>query len=198
MYLAFILAGYLLKWVFMTAVQVVDRWWSQEPVQSGCWLIFCESLVVCVFVCFSLTRLTLFLLVLHYVVELIFHASRLLYFSEKSEVANPGQVLLPQLLLPTPVLTLRQAMGRQREEGFGVNLEDFLASWWDFNGRLRSDLILRSSLVVSWCGTFSLWSLDYSPLRCQSSPCGKYSVRFSKILCLDFLWSEFNVDFLSG
>jgi len=46
---------------------------------------------VCVF---SLTRLTLVLLVLHYTVEMIFHTSRLLYFSEKAEVANYGYLFM--------------------------------------------------------------------------------------------------------
>jgi len=44
---------------------------------------------VCVCV-FSLTRLSLLLLVLHYTVEMIFHTSRLLYFSDKAEIANYG------------------------------------------------------------------------------------------------------------
>jgi translocating chain-associated membrane protein 1 len=38
----------------------------------------------------NLTRLALVLLVLHYTVEMIFHGSRLLYFSEKAEIANYG------------------------------------------------------------------------------------------------------------
>jgi len=48
------------------------------------------SVCVCVF---SLTRLSLLLLVLHYTVEVIFHTSRLLYFSEKAEIANYGHVV---------------------------------------------------------------------------------------------------------
>jgi len=41
----------------------------------------------------NLSRLALLLLVLHYTVEMIFHASRLLYFSEKADVANYGFML---------------------------------------------------------------------------------------------------------
>jgi len=42
----------------------------------------------------SLTRLSLILLVLHYIVEMIFHTSRLLYFSDKAEIANYGCVVV--------------------------------------------------------------------------------------------------------
>jgi len=38
----------------------------------------------------NLTRIALCLLVLHYAVEFIFHLSRLLYFSEKTDLANTG------------------------------------------------------------------------------------------------------------
>ena len=52
-----------------------------------------------VFVCvFSLTRLALLLLVLHYTVEMIFHASRILYFSDNAEIANYGYVVSSHLV----------------------------------------------------------------------------------------------------
>jgi len=54
--------------------------------------------MMCAHVC-SLTRLALLLLVLHYVVEMIFHTSRLLYFSDKAEIANYGYVFLLIFLL---------------------------------------------------------------------------------------------------
>lgn len=53
-----------------------------------------ETLYVCVRVCYSFTRVGMCILVLHYTVEMVFHLSRLLYFSEKSELANAGLVVL--------------------------------------------------------------------------------------------------------
>jgi len=55
---------------------------------------------------FSLARLSLLLLVLHYVVEMIFHVSRLLYFSEKSEIANYGYATILAILIITKYSTL--------------------------------------------------------------------------------------------
>lgn len=54
----------------------------------------------------NLTRLGLILLVLHYVVELIFHASRLLYFSEKTEFAKPGFLAWNILFVPVRLFTI--------------------------------------------------------------------------------------------
>ncbi len=42
------------------------------------------------FLCFySLTRLALLCMVVHYVAEMTFHLARLLYFSEKTELSEP-------------------------------------------------------------------------------------------------------------
>lgn len=87
------------------------------------WFGLCIIKNVCVSC--SLTRLTLFLLVLHYVVELIFHASRLLYFSEKSEIANPGSVefiwnlfVSQELLKSTTLLEQQSLWGSTRSYRF--------------------------------------------------------------------------------
>ena len=39
---------------------------------------------------YSFTRVALCMLVLHYTVEFVFHAARLLYFADKTELANTG------------------------------------------------------------------------------------------------------------
>ena len=51
----------------------------------------------------SLTRVALCLLVLHYAVELVFHISRIMYFSEKTDISEPGYVRsIMQLLMILP------------------------------------------------------------------------------------------------
>jgi len=59
-----------------------DEVWSQVQYIT-IYLVFVTVAYV-----LNMTRLALLLLVLHYVVEFIFHASRLLYFSEKTEISN--------------------------------------------------------------------------------------------------------------
>lgn len=77
----------------------------------------------------NLTRLTLFLLVLHYVVELIFHASRLLYFSEKSEIANPGFMIWNILFVVVRLFTITLSVlalwyGLSKTSAASINFAD--------------------------------------------------------------------------
>ena len=51
------------------------------------------------FLCFSFNRVALCMLVLHYIVEFVFHVARLCYFSEKSDLAANAWVVLPQLFM---------------------------------------------------------------------------------------------------
>ena len=121
LYLTFITAAYLLKWVvscplslssfvLSTHTYIDDSFILVECYNinpSLPYLIVYDYVNVCGFVpgqclsdtcslylviCFSFNRAALCMMVLHYVVELVFHASRLLYFSDKTDVANTGWV----------------------------------------------------------------------------------------------------------
>jgi len=46
------------------------------------------------FCVFSFSRVALCVMVLHYIVEFVFHLARLLYFAEKNDFANTGYVYI--------------------------------------------------------------------------------------------------------
>merc|ERR1712050_475768 len=54
----------------------------------------------------SFTRVGVCMLVLHYAVEFIFHASRLLYFAEKTDIASSGFMLWNVLFVLVRLATI--------------------------------------------------------------------------------------------
>jgi len=99
----------------------------------------------------TLTRLALLLLVLHYTVEMIFHASRLLYFSEKSDVANFGfrlwNILFVLVRLGTITLSvLTLWYGLSKTNSPSINLAD-----GNFNTQfVRVNCLAGLFLVQAW------------------------------------------------
>ena len=56
---------------------------------------------------YSLTRVALVLLVIHYTAEAVLHASRLFHFADKTEMAGKGQSATPPPPHPAAVPTTR-------------------------------------------------------------------------------------------
>jgi translocating chain-associated membrane protein 1 len=99
----------------------------------------------------NLTRLALMLLVLHYTVEMIFHASRLLYFSEKSELANYGFMLWNILFVLVRLGTITLAVltlwyGLSKTSNVDVSIAE-----GNFNTQIiRVNCLVGLFLVQAW------------------------------------------------
>ncbi|XP_077869214.1 translocating chain-associated membrane protein 1-like 1 isoform X2 [Saccoglossus kowalevskii] len=73
----------------------------------------------------SLTRLALFCLVIHYLVEAIFHFARLMYFSDKNEISKPAFLAWAGMFVGARFLTVTIAvlmlwikLGKAENQGF--------------------------------------------------------------------------------
>jgi len=99
----------------------------------------------------NMTRLALLLLVLHYFVELIFHVSRLLYFSEKTDLSNSGFMIWNVLFVFIRLCTITLSMltlwyGMSKTSSSAINVAD-----GNFNTLIvRVNCLVAIFLLQAW------------------------------------------------
>lgn len=99
----------------------------------------------------NFTRVGLCILVLHYLVEMVFHASRLLYFSNKSDLANAGFFVwnisfVVVRLLTITLATLTFWFGLQKSSRPAISLAE-----GNFNTHMiRVNCLAAISLLQAW------------------------------------------------
>ncbi|XP_077990033.1 translocating chain-associated membrane protein 1-like 1 isoform X2 [Glandiceps talaboti] len=88
----------------------------------------------------SLTRLALFCLIIHYLVEALFHFARLMYFSDKNDIAKPGFVAWATAFVIARFTTVTAAvlmfwfcLGKAENQGVDVSTGNFNTPLIRFN-----------------------------------------------------------------
>jgi translocating chain-associated membrane protein 1 len=122
-----------------------DEIWAQVHYIS-LYLVFISTAFL-----LNLTRLALVLLVLHYIVEFLFHASRLLYFSEKTDFSNSGFKIWNVLFVLVRLMTITLAAltfwyGLPKSPAAAISFAD-----GNFNTQIvRVNCLVAVSLLQAW------------------------------------------------